>query len=236
MGWWETEDGLTLGDQPLDELHRSLRKVGTSYAAALGRPPTVAELEHLLALVLDSLTPDQVGGLEEVVVSGVMVKTRKGRRKQAYEPGDLFALPLPGGGFGFGRVLWKPQPDRGFAVVEVLARRASVPVTSTDVKDEPRLLAPALLGGDITLGRGLWPIFAHEPGFRAPDHDDIRFTFHGIGGGRITDINREMVQEGLAREDLPTEFTASDQYDPSFEDLPRDLEQALDEAGITAGW
>jgi immunity protein 26 of polymorphic toxin system len=218
MGWWEADD-LALGDEPLDELHRSLREVAASYVEALERPPTVAELERLLALVLGSLTPDQVSGLEEKDVTAVAVKSKKGPRKHTFAVGDTAAIPLPDGTWGFGRVISR-RAGTTEAVVEVFRRRSPAPLAGPDVTETGRLMPVMVVPGLNCFENGRWPVLAKDPEFRAPDHDQVRFKLWN-GGRRysVHDIELRSLAQEVDEDDVPPnaidmeEFTDSSWHD-----------------------
>ena len=228
MGWWETEDGLTLGDGPLDELHRSLREVSSSYTQAVERPPSIGELQVLLALVLDSLGPDQVSGLEERAVTAVAVRTKAGPRKHRYAAGDVFAVPLDDGTFGFGRVV-NDDRTKSEVVVEFFAHRSHAPLAAPDVVDAGRLGNVQKVYAGSSLENGRWPVLHRTPGYRAPDHDEIRFQF-SQGGGKFTllPIEGQAIAFDLARDELPEDLPYSDEFTPDGNrERPARMEAAL---------
>ena len=237
MGWWETADGLTLGDGPLDELHRSLRDVAESYRNAVGRPPTVAELEHLLALVVDSLGEQEMDGLDGLSVSAVVMKTKKGKRRVAAAVGDVFAIPLPDGTFGFGRILH--DDTRGELTVEFFSRRGRMPFTDPDVVHEPRLRPPARVAAFYSVASGRWPVLFHHEGFRAPDHDEIRFAF-SVGAGsafHLFDLEGRALFRNGTPDQVPAGTPETTEYETgSAVDHPdlaeADVARLLDDAGL----
>ena len=236
MGWWESDAGLTLGDGPLDELHRSLREVAASYRTALERPPTVAELEQLLTLVLGSLAPDHVGGLEEKSVTGVAVRTKKAPRKHRWDVGDVFAIPLPDGSYGFGRAISK-LAQRDELCVEYFAHRGELPLAGPDVVERPRLGAVARVSAFDSLESGRWPIIARNPGFRAPDHDEIRFQFRSGDTSTVFDVDHVVLERDVPQSEVPDDVPDTHAYERGPGDWPTnaaiDLAARLDAAGIT---
>jgi hypothetical protein len=61
MGWWKVQgSNSTLGDLPLDTLEKAGSRVLSDYQTVFGRPPTVAEWECLLELVLASRDTERV--------------------------------------------------------------------------------------------------------------------------------------------------------------------------------
>lgn len=237
MGWWETEDGLTLGDGPLDELHRSVRDVAATYRNAVERPPTVAELQAVLALVLGSLGPDEVSGLDELAISAVTLKTKKAPAKRKYATGDVFAVPLDDGTFGFGRIV-HADTYKGEVYVEFFPYRSATPLAAPDVVDLGRLGNVEKLWAGSSFVNGRWPVLHHTPGYVAPDHDEIRFQFWQ-GGDRYTllPIAGLAIGRDLPRSEVPEDLPYSDAYDldpdmtrPSK--LETEVTRRLDEAGL----
>jgi hypothetical protein len=61
MGWWKVQGSdNTIGDLPLDVLEKAVSSVLADYQEALARPPSIAEWECLLRLVLSSRETERV--------------------------------------------------------------------------------------------------------------------------------------------------------------------------------
>ena len=124
-----------------------------------------------------------MSGLEEKAVTAVTVKTKKGgTRKQKYAAGDVFAVPAGDDTYGFGRILFA-DVDQGEVALEFFRHRADAPLASPDVVDTGRLGNVAWVWAGNSIATSRWPVLHHTPGYRAPDHDEIRFQFWG-GGDR----------------------------------------------------
>lgn len=123
MGWWEIRkdsgeiydpsrhppaeesDLLTVGDEPMDVLESALRRVARIYRRDLRRRPTVEELSRLLESGISVLQDEVLDNMEEREVEAVVVTLRQRPRRPRLKPGDYFGIPLPSGGYGYGRTM-----------------------------------------------------------------------------------------------------------------------------------
>lgn len=234
MGWFQTEDGLTLGDAPLDLLHAAVRELAGAYRAAVERPPTLAEVERLVRVVLAACTPEHVQDLAGKEVAAVSIKTRKAASKHKWAVGDAFAVPLPDGSYGFGRIV--ACPAAATAVVELLRHRASVPLAGPDALSSGRIFAPVYVHALHTFEVGRWPIFGHDPGFRAPDHDELRLVlWQGGDRHQLFTVDKKLLGSELPKSQVPEHAI---DLDRSTRDggkptrTEQELQAALDAAGV----
>jgi hypothetical protein len=180
MGWFEDRNGRTLGDAPLDELRKCLLCIGQSYRDAVRRPPTMEEVVETLVNVLNGLDDTTVTGLSSLLVTDIRVKTKKRPKKGSWETGDLFAAKLPDGTYAFGRILWR-KPPHSNTLVEFFRCRSTRPRLTVSVASLERLLPPMSISGVSLFEKLRWLVLDHEPGFRAPDHDQLR-QYAGVPG------------------------------------------------------
>lgn len=234
MGWFQTEDGLTLGDAPLDILHAAVRELAGAYREAVGRPPTLAEVERLIRVVLAGCTPEHVQDLAGKEVSAVTIKTKKAATKHKWAVGDAFAVPLPDGTFGFGRIL--TCPTAATAVVELLRHRASVPLAGPDALASGRVFPPVYVHALHTFENGRWPIYGHDPGFRAPDHAELRLVlWQGGDSYQLFTADKQLLGSDFTKAQVPKDAI---DLDRSTRDGGRptateqELQAALDAASI----
>jgi hypothetical protein len=234
MGWFQTEDGLTLGDAPLDVLHAAVRELAGAYQEAVDRPPTLAEVERLVRVVLAGCTPEHVQDLVGKEVSAVTIKTKKAATKHKWAVGDAFAVPLPDGTFGFGRVVWRVND--GEAVVELLRHRARVPLAGPDALSSGRIFPPVYINAHHTFETGRWPIYGHDPGFRAPDHDDLRIVlWQGADRHQLFTVEKRLLGSNLPKAQAPADaidFRRCTRDSGRPNATEQELQVALDAAGI----
>jgi hypothetical protein len=105
MGWWK-EDGLTLGDEPFDICQWALRQIIVKYEHHVGRPPTLQEVLVYVRHALNTVGADSMPDLESSEVQSINIKSKKTPKRQSYELGDYFAIPLDGE-FAYGRYVHK---------------------------------------------------------------------------------------------------------------------------------
>jgi hypothetical protein len=105
MGWWEQGSDIVIGDEPADIVGEMMEKLVDAYKQDLHRKPTVREIEANLMFVLGAHLDELADGVDGYEVSGVAIKLKKEPKRQRMTLGDVFAVPLPSGGYGFGRIL-----------------------------------------------------------------------------------------------------------------------------------
>jgi len=108
MGWWTVEkngQALDIGDQPLDVLGSALKKVANTYRRDLKRRPTGEELAELLESSIRVFEEELFDDMDERELQSVSVQLRQRPERPKAKPGDYFAIPLPSGGYGYGRIM-----------------------------------------------------------------------------------------------------------------------------------
>jgi hypothetical protein len=188
----------------------ALRQTAAAYQEAAQRKPTVAELEALLGTVLASLAGEVIDGDHEV--SGVSIKSKKRPRRQPFEVGDSFAVPLGDGRFAFGRILHRSKLVD--TVVEIFKQTRDQPTFGPEVAASGRLFAPIAVMSALAFPDRRWTVVHHQPDFRPQDADQIRFhTFplgesagkvniHGLDGKRHAEMAPLSALEEVSSEKL----------------------------------
>src|SRR4051812_16747465 len=125
MGWYESpqEPGVMLGDEAFDAMYEGLKGVAAAYREGLGRKPTLDEVRALLETELRVAGDDLVDGLDEIAVKQVSIKTAKKPKDQPFGVGDVFAVPISGGRFAFGRVMLLDKLEG--MLIEVFAKTSN---------------------------------------------------------------------------------------------------------------
>jgi len=156
MGWWETEDGVLVGDGPLDECEELLERVSSEYSDEYGRKPTLRELLTCFALVLRHQADNFVADADEILITDVVARTKKRPRKPRLRPGDVFSVPLGTGEFAFGRL----TPQDG--VVDFFTIKSRVRLGTSKLKAVKTLRFPGAIALSPLLERR-WKIVGHLP-------------------------------------------------------------------------
>jgi hypothetical protein len=236
MGWFEDKEKRTLGDAPLDALRACLLDISTEYREAIKRPPTLDEVGELLRVVLNGCDETVIGGLERKDVTQVVLTTKARPAKQSWGTGDVFSMRLPDETYAFGRVIWRQQPNKGAAVIEVFRARSKTSIPPAGAKYAGRLMAPIEVNGVLALESGRWWIIEREPTFTAPDHQQLRMFTEALGKAHVFDVEFKTVAKDVPASQVPAGAIDRDRYrtqgrlDPVEKDVLSALVQAKVEA------
>lgn len=161
MGWWQERgklEPLTIGDEPLDAIGEMFKAVLKSYREEVGRPPRLEELEKCLGIALSSRFSELSDVSEGVELASVSLKLKRPKR-QRITRGDYFGVPLPSGGYGFGRVT-------GIFATSILhldfLRVYSETLLAVEDLQRQRVLFTALCGY-LGLADGYWKMLGSIP-------------------------------------------------------------------------
>lgn len=225
MGWFKDSEGNVLGDSPLDLARRTLLEIARTYQDANGRPPTLAELQKTLAVVLGSSAGDIAQELNDLDVTGVVIKSKKrGTSKQTWATGDSFWVRLPNDTYTFGRIVVRQPPKKGEALVEFFRHCARVPAYRPAIAGSGRIFGPVNVNGIAAFETGRWRIVDHDPAFRAPDHEAIRM-FSGPGDTiQLFDADYRTVVRTMPRREVPSAAFDKSEYCGYF---PPDADRRL---------
>lgn len=148
MGWWKDSQNpeIELGDMPFDILHEAIKNFTHCYQEERGRKPSSSEiirsLEEVLALFGDVYLSD----LSETEITKLAVKMAKRKKKQVYEIGDYFAVPVTEEIYAFGRIL---QKDSNGYLVEIYESVSPDLHTPSQLKGYRRLFQPIYVGSNV---------------------------------------------------------------------------------------
>ena len=124
MGWWTVRKDtrevytpvddsapladselLDISDDCLDVVDAAMSKVLRIYKRDLKRKPTPDELSELLQSSIRTIEHKLFDNMDERELESVTITLKQRPRRPKIKPGDIFAIPLPSGGFGYGRVM-----------------------------------------------------------------------------------------------------------------------------------
>lgn len=162
MGWWtESTEGaeLLIGDEPVDAASAVIDEIATAYIEDVKRRPTPDELARTLELALLSRVDSLLDGCEEKQLQSVKIKLRKRSKTQIMAAGDYFAVPLPSGGYGFGRI--RRRFLRTVVLGDFLAIRSDKKLSAVELARAPVLFEA--LFGYARLAGWQWQILGNLP-------------------------------------------------------------------------
>ncbi len=175
MGWFDGDGSDCLySDETLDLAQEFLTKFSENYRNDLGRKPTVEELEFLLRLSFRTVADETfLHDFAERRIEDVKFKVAKRKKKQDCAVGDLFAVPLPSGGYGFGRVIFYDKIR--WNLCEVFAYFSKTKIYKPEVENAARLMYP-ILGMTHNICNWTYPVVRREPGYESPFLQDLRYV------------------------------------------------------------
>jgi hypothetical protein len=173
MGWWKVDDGIELGDGPLDLAEEFLSRFAQEYLDDLSRKPKLAEIVRTIeeALQIEAEELIEEGGRAIVSLS---VKTKPRPKKQPIRVGDIFSVPISDDCFGFGYL----TPQR--SLVE-LFRLKSAKVPGIEHFREAERIRPRFLVDLTPLEKWKWKVVRNLP-LQSEDFVPAQF----IVGAQIT--------------------------------------------------
>ena len=191
MGWWNPpgKEGATIGDEGLSETYRFLRRLSALYEEALGRKMSVDDFQATLELSLRTNGDESLfSGLEEREVTAVALKIAKRPRRQKYQPGDIFAIPLGDGQFAFGRIM--SLSKRG-DLVEIFRYTSDGITDSPEIVKSGRLFHPIYVSGLEVFQDWTWKIVASDPDYAPEDLDSLKFVIGAPGDLKLVQGDRQ---------------------------------------------
>lgn len=224
MGWYESpkQPGVMLGDEAFDAMYEGLKGVAAAYREEFGRKPTLEEVRTLFETQLCSAGDDLVEDLAERTVKQVTIKTVKKPKDQRYGVGDVFAIPISGARFAFGRVMLL---DKLLGMlIEVFAKSSDSKALERDVMESGRLFQPLLASENSSLESWRWTVVRSDPTYVKPDEPLEFLVPHPSGEGWCA-VNLEW---NVLRSVSPEEkkhMISGHSWDP--EDVEKHIEEAL---------
>jgi len=177
MGWFESPQhpGCMLGDDAHDDVHQFLQQLAQTYHEAFARPPTLEEVRLLLETGLRVSGGEFVADLQERRVESVVFKTKKKRRDQACAVGDIFAIPLGGRAFAFGRVMLMSKAHG--CLIEVFRARGTTATFSPSIASSGRRFPPVWSITSHAIAEWRWTVVASEDHYVADPADLAAIEF-----------------------------------------------------------
>jgi hypothetical protein len=164
MGWWSEKRGkkkIELGDEPIDLLHEMVRVFCESYQEGTERNPTSEEFLTSLQMAIGTAPEDYFEDLAGKEITGVALKTKAVPKRQKYQPGDYFAVPLSET-YAYGRVVY----DDVLTVVEFYNVRSTEILNHRQLisrKPKPKVVFTKNIFPQEALLRRRWIVIGHEP-------------------------------------------------------------------------
>ena len=198
MGWWNfpNDPSVWVGDEVMDDAYDYLERLAERYGERFGRKPTLAELQAGMRLALRVRGEKMVEDItDERSVESVVIKTIARPKRQKYEVGDIFAVPLPGGRYAFGRIL---NLSDGWELVEIFAHIAESDRYSNEITEAGRLLPPIVINPRDVFGGWKWKIVDSHPGYVAPDLDSLRYMMGMPGRYQLVSVGDIQPRKALS--------------------------------------
>jgi len=208
MGWWVEEDergSLAVGDECLDAVGSALEHIARAYEEDHHRKPKVGELERTLEFVLSGLAYNYFEDVSDVEVARIRIRLKKRPKTQRIASGDYFSVPLPGGGYGFGRI--KGIFRESVLFIDLLDAYSDSLLTVAELKDR-RVLFDALCGY-LGLARWVWRVIGQGPvpGARGEMTKEEAWELVSRFGGRVRapsgDLPNSLEEELRKRRRIP---------------------------------
>lgn len=161
MGWWDVEFSdkkLKVGDEPIDLAYDMLKKTVHIYQEDIKRKPTIEEVLMTVELALQHHLDDFLSGCENKELVKIQAKTKKQPKRQSYNLGDIFAVPLEEFGYGFGKILRIKTPELLVGFFGVYSDQL---LTPQHLKDFSYILK--LFCGDLGIINREWKIIGYAP-------------------------------------------------------------------------
>lgn len=162
MGWKAEREGdseVLIGDEPVDAAGEMLKRIATAYMEDVKRNPSPRELAKTLELGLRPHIDGLLQGCEDKELQGITIRLRKKPKTQKIAPGDYFAVPLPSGGYGFGRI--RRSFLTSVILGDFLAVRSDSKLSVAELSQAPVLFEA--LFGYLGLARWQWPVLGNMP-------------------------------------------------------------------------
>ena len=192
MGWWSIpgNEEACVGDEVLDMTYNYIEKIAEVYREQMRRQMTVEELTALWTIALQVRgEPDIFDGFEELEVTTVTIKTKKRPKRQRIQVGDIFAIPLSPGRWGFGRII---NLQASWQLVEIYAHVDSHPHYTPAVISAELLFPSILMDVENAFWEGTWQIIHSDPGFKAEGLDRLEYV---TGNYKIRRVNSYVQEE-----------------------------------------
>jgi hypothetical protein len=158
MGW-QTHNGKTIGDEPLDLISECINRIVTCYDEAQSRSPSIDEVLECVRHGLNTQGRSLIPELAQLEITGVSIKTKKRPKTQKFEIGDCFAIPIDRE-FAYGRILKKTVAGH---LVEIYDFRTSKVLPFSDfLRHKKRVVWQKHVNGIRAFRNRRWLIIGHQ--------------------------------------------------------------------------
>lgn len=175
MGWttYPDDENSWYGDDGLKLCRDFIEDFISLYQEDLGRTPTVEELRRTLrTCLMVNFDEDLVDDMTGKIVSDLIIKVKNRPKKIKVEVGDVYAVPLPSGGFGFGRII---HLEDGYELAEYFEYFSEKQEFNTEIVSSGRAFSP--MGVLLTeIENGSWKVVWKDSAYKCPDIATLRFV------------------------------------------------------------
>lgn len=151
------------------------------------------------------------------------MKKESTSRRQPPKAGDVFAIPLRGCGYGFGRLLYL---QGRWKLAEFFAHFSRTPDFSDDILDAPRAM-PVHNIVTLPIESGDWPVVNRGTDVSSIDLDSLKF-YRGLKGARSS-VTLAGVSEAIPEQAVSGIASSMPQFPEYISDV---LLEKLEELGI----
>jgi Immunity protein 26 len=201
MGWWsyENDKSVLLGDEVMDATYDYFERLRDLYAERVHRRPSIGELQAVLRLALRVNGEKYLDDVEDgKQIQSVRVKMAKRSKKQKFNVGDVFAIPIKRGQYMFGRIV---NLEDGWELIEVFAHKSSSPEYTPDIVKAKRLLPPLWINPRELFAEGTWKIIHSDPSYDPSVLSSLKYVMGTPGNYRWVRVNGFQPQGKLTDEE-----------------------------------
>ncbi|EEG3117877.1 hypothetical protein IIL26_004298 [Salmonella enterica subsp. enterica serovar Kingston] len=176
MRWYKNENSdFFYCDELLDLVGEFLREFSEIYQREFQRKPNIHELESILSLAFRTGTDDHLSkNSDGKFIDNVRFKISKRNKKQTCAVGDVFSIPLPSGGYGFGRIIYLDNVK--WNVSAVFSYYSNNKIYSPGIIHSKELMPPVLMMPSVFFYNWRYTIIHHDHNFIYPQLDDLCYV------------------------------------------------------------
>ena len=147
-----------LDDNVFSQANGLVTDLGRAYHGETGERPKLQALCDVLVEALHRCGADVISGAQPEDIVGIEPELREAAGGSA-RPGDIVAIPAPGGDYFTAVVVTRNQAGTAYGVFR--GTRGAEPVSASD---RPEVIPHPIYSGDELVNDGSWPIVGHDEG------------------------------------------------------------------------